>query len=401
MNRNDRPANVAILTPALARFDPAYSISHVILDQTRCLLRAGHEVSLFVAEASSGDIPEGSTLKPFLPGPNYHARILKMLEQELSGFDVVFTHDWIRHPELRPYLAALKEYAKQEKALRWYHWIHSVPTFKETWWDMSDLPLNHWFVYPNATDASAAAERFNIDLGRTVVIPDIADLRLLCKFDAGLMELIDELPGLISADFVQVYPAAADRLKDKGLDKLIYMFAAIKNLGQSVCCLVVDSWSVKHGKEGLKSYRDQARACGLLKTEFAFISDHIKGFRALERHRLMNLLQLSNVCIFPTRGEAFGLILPETMLASGAYPVCNGSLPMMEEICGFKGLYPEFGSCERSAPLADTKEFYEQEAALVVREVKGDQAVAGRDVARQYYNMDAVYRNYYARILGG
>jgi hypothetical protein len=110
---------------------------------------------------------------------------------------------------------------------------------------------------------------------------------------------------------------------------------------------------------------------------------------------------LSNICCFPTLGESFGLILPENLIAGGCLPVPNGSLPMLGEVVGGNGIFPHWGSCEESVHHENEGEFVRGTAAEIVDRLENDPSLAARTYCRQRYNMDAIYRRYWAPLLEG
>jgi glycosyltransferase involved in cell wall biosynthesis len=233
-----------------------------------------------------------------------------------------------------------------------------------------------------------AAAQFRTHIDRVKVIPHICDLRYLLDFSPDAQLIVDAVPGLVDAEFVQVYPAAADRLKDKGLQHIINVCGAIRGQGRSVCCLVLDSWSGRHPREDLIHYKS-----GLLDRELVFASDIISDFRSLPRSDVLHLMLFSNVFMFPTYGEAFGLCMTEAMLA-GAYPVPNGSIPSLREVSGGHGYYPRFIAAKRvpRTPI-------EQCAHEIIERVQKDVAISAKNSIRRTLNADRVYRDFYETIL--
>ncbi len=383
--------HIAVLAD-LKDLRPSLSLTHVISDQLTILRRSGFEpVLLSRIGKGSVDVP---CCKVFGCTP-----ISNGFLSLFSGFSHVFTHDIISLEQNKPWADSLQLIADQTRGVQFFHWVHSVPTHRRDWWDLGRYGANHRLVYPNKTDAQDAAQQFKSVLSQTVVIPHIVDIRTLFEFPFILWRITDQLPGLISADFVQVYPVARDRLKYKGVNELIYTFSQIKKQGRSVCCLIVDSWSGSNPREDKKPYKDKARRCGLESGEFSFVSDLLPPFSGFQRPTLAKLMQLSNVFIFPSLGEAFGLVLAETILASGAYPVPNGDLPMLREVAGGQGYFPKFGSCERSFQAKNQRKFYEDTAKRIIEGVESNPAIAARDFIRKNLNMDTIFQRYYRPIL--
>lgn len=405
-------ASIAILTPSLTDFDPAYSLTHVILSQWRMLMRHGHKVIVYVSVNFNGDVLDGMDgidgmdIRRVLPTLSFHSgadialNALPMLKtMNLSRFDAIFTHDWISHPRMKPLLYALRAYACEcAQTVPWYHWIHSVPSLRYEWWKFEKLPANHRLVYPNNADNAVLADEFRTTTDRIVTIPHVVDIRETFNFSGRIWGVMDALPGLLSADFTQVYPAAADRLASKGVDRLIRTFGAIKDIGYSVVLLIVDSWTGRVPRENLANYERLARQSGLDETELVFMSQVEPGFKGLHRDDLVKLMQLGNVFVFPTMGEAFGLILPEAVLA-GAYPILNGALPNLRDICP-DSFCADFKSW-RNGSIRNDRAFYYETAKQIVQCVQKDVAMRNRDHIRKTYNMDRIYKDYYEPLLQG
>ena len=62
------------------------------------------------------------------------------------------------------------------------------------------------------------------------------------------MDFIDTYPGIMQGDTVVVYPASTDRLKAKGVDKVIKIMAAIKSHGFKVCLCIRRALSARNSK---------------------------------------------------------------------------------------------------------------------------------------------------------
>ena len=103
----------------------------------------------------------------------------------------------------------------------------------------------------------------------------------------------------------------------------------------------------------------------------------------------------SNVFIFPTREETFGLVLPEACLC-GVMPVLNRSLDMMREIGGGHGSYHDFGSNEREHRIEDEKKYYSDLAMILLGRMKENESIMSKTFMRLNYNWDSLYDHEYA-----
>ncbi|MFA4845074.1 MAG: glycosyltransferase [Patescibacteria group bacterium] len=408
---------IAVLT-AIPEFKPSYSLSHVIQDQLIMLIRGGHEPVL-VTRANGHKLDVRLPLSggyscevwPIIPKEALNKRNTEptahVLLELLVGCDAVFTHDWIHLERFKPYADLMLSIADETRSLPWFHWVHSVPTSRRHWWDLGQYGANHYLVYLNATDLMDAAKQFKAPVERCLCIPPAVDMRTEFAYETAVWRILDAVPGLTTAQFTQVYPAAADRLKDKGIDKLVKLFGALKAEGQTVCCLVADSWSGVGVKADKGKYRRIAEGAGLTEHDFAFMSDITVNFEGLPRHQVAQLQQWSSLFAYPTIGEAFGLILPEAILASGPYVVSNGSLPMLREVVGDEDddeeptYWAEFGSCEQRAKYGNEAEFYRGLAREIVKAFGKDRGLRRRNRTRINRTLAATFSRYYEPLLRG
>jgi glycosyltransferase involved in cell wall biosynthesis len=402
-------------------WNDAHSLTHVVHAQALTLAKAGHDVTVFTVEgcpANAHDFPwhyqfdsciPDFTIHPYTSVNDlsddhnqYASKLSQILIARLSGFDAVLTHDWITLGHNLPLAEALRLSSAKLLDIPFFHWIHSTPNYGPyNWWNINRYGKNHKIVYPNKTDSDFVALTFKGSPADIRVIPHVVDLRLYFDFMPDTCAIIDELPSLMSAEFVQVYPAAVDRLKDKGLRQLILTFKALKQKGHSICLLIVDSWTGRGLKEEISGYQRIVERNGLTNQEIAFSSTLMEGkFPAgLPKRVLRELSQCSSVFIYPTRGEAFGLPLPETALAASALPVFNRNLPMHFEVGGGNGLYANFGSSEQQWKPTNEKEYYEMLAHLILARAQQDDTLQYRTFVRRSFNMDRVYKNFYAPVL--
>jgi hypothetical protein len=109
---------------------------------------------------------------------------------------------------------------------------------------------------------------------------------------------------------------------------------------------------------------------------------------------------MSNLFIFPTDHESFGLVAPEAAMA-GVLSVLNRSLPMMLEVGGGTGIYAEFGSYERPLVLPGTEaDYYIALAHLIIGRARRSEMFMSKTFNRKRYNWDNLYYNYYLPAFG-
>jgi glycosyltransferase involved in cell wall biosynthesis len=279
-----------------------------------------------------------------------------------------------------------------------YHWIHSVPTGPiRDWWDVSRYGENHFLVYPGRVDIPNIETVFNAE-NYVFHVPHIVDAKRYFNINDDALRITVAVPELLTAEFAQVYPIAADRLADKGLRELVYTFSAMKNAGASVCLLIVDSWTGFRDREDIAAYRRMADDCGLTPRELVFASD-IEGshWRGYPRHVIRDLFMLSTVFVFTSKGESFGLVGIEAALC-GAFPVYNASCNAMVESLGGHGAPIHFGGIDNTT-TPTTKQQYATIAETIIHAARSTQQFAARTHIRRIYNKKNVYSGYYEPLL--
>jgi glycosyltransferase involved in cell wall biosynthesis len=200
-----------------------------------------------------------------------------------------------------------------------------------------------------------------------------------------------------------IYPASTDRLKAKGVGKLISMFSEFKKMGYQVCLVIANQWATgKERKEDLQGYYKRVRLSKLnINKEVIFTSEWREEFATgIPRRLLRELQMMSNLFIFPTSHESFGLSAPEAALC-GVEMVLNRSLTMMHEVQGGTGIYAEFGSYERDLVVpGNEKDYYIALAHLIIGRMIRSEVVASKTFNRQRYNWDYIYNHFYLPTFG-
>lgn len=412
--------NVLIITPGFKEFNYGFSLTGIVVDQCTMLKRNGHKPFVAVDSAFHGEAPEGVEICLLLEHTDQvdygrevflsqeHKRVAIKTADNIKAFvannniDLVFTHDIILTGWQLPYYMAIK-IASEDSNVGWFHWVHSVPLHNYDWWDINKLSGVHTVVFPSRAARQLVAEAFKTEFGNVSIIPHIKDIRLVGRFKPETWEFIDKYPQLLKADVVQVYPASSDRLEMKRLREVMLIFKGIKELGLSVCLLCANQWATgKQPREDIAEYEDMALRNGLTKQEFIFSSGSFPKYDlGLPHDMLMDLMSLSNVFIFPTYSESFGLVLPEAILASGAIPVINSHLDVLNEMLDFRGLRFGFGSytSRLTHPEGGEKRYLSDIAKVIVARMDNEESVAARTLCRKTLNMDYIYDRYYCPIM--
>jgi len=418
---------VAILTN-FQDFHPRYSLTGIVQDQVKMLLSYGHEVHLFTC--SQFNSKDAEVLKKTIPDEKFHLRhfipfghlidyktsaaitpdhkdfiqeIVNVLVTELKDFNVAFTHDFVFTGWNLPYSEACRRASLQLPELRWLHWIHSVPTALSDWWEITKYGPNHKLVYPNETDRLLVAEQYRGKIEHVRTIPHIKDFRSWFDFSENTCRFIKKYPGVMQADVVQILPASVDRLKAKRVREVFQIFSYLKRQRKSVCLVVANQWATgRQQKEDVEAYKKYAESLGLYPDrEVIFTSDfEPPSFDVgIPKEMVRELFQLSNLFIFPTREESFGLVVPEASLSGGVLLVLNKSLRMQFEISGGHAIFFDFGSFHHQFHVNDKEMYARDIAKIIVGRMTENESIQAKTFMRQTYNWDNLYLKKYAPIM--
>jgi glycosyltransferase involved in cell wall biosynthesis len=399
--------------------NPGYSLTGIVLDQIKMLTRYGHYVDVLTSvNFNKKDLDkfptENVTVKhvvPFAHLVDYtsvndvsaeHKLVAQntaaMLRKELADVDYCLAHDIIFLGWNVPYALGVQQASPDLRKVRWFHWIHSVPSSLRDWWNIRLYGTTHRLVFPNKTEKIRVAEQFRGSPRDVKIIPHIKDIRTWYEFGQDTCDFIDAYPKILTADIVEVLPASTDRLAAKGVQDVIGIFGHIKKRGFSVCLVVANQWATgKQQKEDLQKYYKLAVQAGLeLHEEFIFTSEWKEQVAiGIPRRMLRELFQCANLFIFPTREESFGLVVPEAALA-GMYCVFNKSLSMMMEITGLNGIFFDFGSFHQQINITDMDGYYKDIATLILGRMAENEAIMLKTFMKRAYNYDTLYNKYYA-----
>jgi glycosyltransferase involved in cell wall biosynthesis len=406
--------NIAILTN-FQDFNPGYSLTGIVKDQIAMLRKYGHNIYLFMCENyNPKDIPSGAKFLPVIPFAHLtdyqtiqllspeHKETIRLTKDRLLfefkkyNIEIVFTHDWIFTGWNIPHGQACIPVSQELPNTRWMHWIHSVPSGLRDWWQIKAYGGHHKIVFPNETDRLRVAEQFRGEINDVRVIHHIKDMRTWHAMDDETCRFIDKYPAVMEADVVQILPASCDRLSAKRVDVVIKIMAGIKRMRKSVCLVIANQWATsRQNKESIEQYKDLAKHYGVHpEYELIFTSDFDSKYEVgIPQRMIRDFFLLSNLFIFPTREESFGLVCPESAM-SGVLQVSNASLDMQREINGGHGLYFDFGSHQRSHTIP-SENYYNDIAYIIVGRMRDDDSIKSKTFARQRYNMDFLYNHEY------
>jgi len=411
---------VAILTN-FNEFKPGYSLTGIVADQAKMFERHGHDVDVFVGEEQDYNphhdhewpglslvkkVPRGNlidyqtTADVTDESKELSGRIAQFLVDEIApNYDVVLTHDWVFTGREVPYAFALIMTKEETRHMAFLHWIHSVPTGTRDWWVASEYGPNHKLVSPSRSNMDHILRGFRCSEEQVRVIPHIKDPRTWFDFCDETCDFIDEYPMVMQAKVVCVYPASSDRLRHKQVQHVIETMGAIKRRNGSVCLVIPNQWSQgERQRKAMPEMDELAEVCGLEKGhDFIWTSEfkEPKYNHGVPRRMVRELLLLSNLFMFPTTHESFGLVAPEAALC-GNFMVLNSDLDVSREIFGNRGKYFHFGSLERGfEPGEGWEKYLDEVGAAILARMQQEETVVAKTTVRRSYNMDALYLSHY------
>lgn len=422
---------VAIVT-AFASMPAGYSLTGIVEDQIRMLASKGHHVHLIVCthfnsredeklfehDPWTAEYCTTHKVLPFAHLVDYRTeknlsedhkktvvKTAEVLAEVLKDIPVVFTHDLVFTGWNMPYSLGIMKLCHDKPEFRsktWLHWIHSLPTHGFDWWDLRRYQGKHRLVFPNKIDSTRVSESYKCEQDHIAVIPHIKDYRSFYEFGKNTYDFIEDFPLAMRGDIIQVYPASTDRLGAKGVDKVINIFKHFKTRGFKVCLVICNQWATgRQRKEDVEQYYKRVRLSGLeINKEVIFTSEWRDEFATgIPRKMLRELTQMSNLFIYPTREESFGLVGPEAAMA-GVLMVYNRSLQMMMEVGGGTGVYAEFGSYDRTLQHPHSeKEYYEALAMLIISRLRRNEVISNKSFNRLRYNWNNLWEKYYEPII--
>lgn len=424
-------SKIAILTNFM-EFNPGYSLTGIVQDQVKMFQSQGHPVKLFVNSQYnmtnhdkdkfdhnvSEELPPVDLYRdvPFSHLIDYtsindlsdhHKEIAQqtkdVLVKELKDVQHVLCHDLTFQGWHLPYGIGTIAASKELPDTKFYHWVHSTPSSNRDWWDFGTWGRNHKIIFPNKTEQVRVAEQYKTMPKNVACIPHIKDLRTWNDFSQDSNDFISDHPEVLSSDIVQIYPISSDRLGAKRLDIVLEIFSHFKKMGYRICLVIANQWATgRQRKEDIKKYIQLAESLGLENDkDFIFTSEWDEGKydTGIPKQMLRDLATCSNMFIFPTREESFGLVGAEIPLSTACITITNRSLAMMKEIHGgFTDSY-HFGSFDHNFTAPDHKKYYKDIAQLAHSTFRLNDVVLHRTFLRQRYNWNHLYQYYYVPLM--
>ena len=418
---------VAVLT-TFYEVTSGYSLVAVAETQIRMLLDHGYDPVVVLQEGAYQEDKDGNViecdpfkeqplpsvwnrqavdLRPVLPALRLTgkvdddfdervARIYKSLEIALEGVEVCIAHDLILQNFYLEHNVALRKYAKTRPDLLWLHWIHSVPTplavIPERPYDARYTPPPGYIIYPNDSEKGRVTRTYNLHGREWKVIIDRSGHSIdpLLNYDKLTVDLAKSAD-LLSGEIIAVYPARLD--KGKQPEKIIRLLAGVQKREIETRLLIID-W--QSGASRFQKYIDElsdlAEELGVCVSFTSRLDDRCN--QGVSRKVVLELLDLANVYIHPSRVETYSLVVHEAML-KGCLCVLNHDLSPMRELFGNNAIYMDFGSdaVERMYE-PNEQSFWNDEAMRLLAEMKQNRTLVAQSNARRLWSPDAMWNSF-------
>ena len=308
-------------------------------------------------------------------------------------------------------------------------------------------------IYMNNYDALRLAEMYGGTLDDVRIVYNPLDFRSYPEWHELTKGLIEKHK-LYEADIIAVYPISMTRaMGGKQPDKIIWLMGKLKENGKKVKLIICNAHSNNEKeKRMVYKYLDYAKQCGL-NDELIFTSQwenknadefylykcpnceyeygqekngeitwkhketeftcdkckakiNVNELRKIDRSPVprypyelgvpkqvvRELMQISNLFVFPTLSENCPLILLEAA-ASKSLLVLNKSFEPLREFFGENALYFEFGALGKNVKYDDEEKYYDDMAKIIIAELKNNKPLNAFNTLRQKFNYSWIYKN--------
>jgi len=337
------------------------------------------------------------------------------LEREINDIleddSVVITHDLIFLPDYVKHNVACRRIAEKRPSIQWIHWVHSATSpnslinersmYGEKYKELLSVKFpNSIVAFPNAYDIPRVAKNFGYEEDEIFEVPHSTDPTE--GMERVVVRLYDDKE-LGDADVIMVYPLRLDR--GKNAEANVKTIAQCKKLGLASHLIFCDFQSTGDDKvvyrEELKKLAEELG----VKNEVTFLSEFDEASSMESSHQVvLDLFQLSNVFMLPSKSETYSLIAQEAM-SRGNFCILNHDFAPMRQIYGKHAIYRQFGSNIGFDGFDGeiTTTFAEGEPYLsIARNINywlKTKGFSGKTFVRRDRNPDSVFKNYLEHLL--
>lgn len=376
----------------------------IIEEHARCFADAGYKTKLIVGKGEVFDkrisvkaIPEiGSRGGPFSRElralahgevPASFDRAVKITERKLTaaltGVDVCMIHNVMTMHFNLILTAALTNIMARRKKIRFIAWTHDM-----TFTDPIYQPHQHWRypwnrllqAQPRCEYCVISGQRqremrglFRLPRKALPIIPDGIDVPALMGLTSTMTDIFRG-EDLANTDIVALTPSRILKRKNLGLGMEI--IGHLRDSGKSVRWIVTGAPD-PHNADSMKYYKLllNLRKKLDLQKEVVFLCERVKT--RLTRRDLRGLYSMSDMLLFPSEREGFGLPVLEAGL--------RGLLCVISDIPALRELV------DRTAVLIQLDKPTNKVAQEIIRSLNGRQELAFRKQVMQNYSWNVVF----------
>jgi len=370
--------SIALFAP-VSTLEPMYSITGVLLDQYNLLTRKGYSVRLIVKDDfKDRHLLPGADIRTvsshYFSVEQHHSfdfevevnRLAEEMYHHLQDIDVCIAHDILFVEHYLHYNWAARQNMSNLPKLKWLHWIHSGPSFRDIHaeYPRNGLflpPINSRMVYVNQTDIPRISKMYGLKDKDVKLVHNMIDPVRSFDFHPLAEEIYHRLE-IYNTDVFCVYPARM--CPGKQPEKLIKLVAAMKAYDRMVRLLMCNSYSNGDDeKQYISNLKATAKEHGLDESDLVFTSEFQSEWASSAKHEMglgvprkviSDLMRLSDIFILPSISEACSIIMLEAGLSKNMM-VLNEDLDSFHEFGGRKidnntsanCIYVPFGSINR------------------------------------------------------
>lgn len=339
-------------------------VESVLAHHARLMTKAGHEVSIFSGRGDTFDkripvrilplldsrhaevmaVKQELDLGQYRPAfDNLRDKIKQELLAELKGFDILIAHNVASLHKNLALTAAIQAGYKMPgfpKMILWHHDLAwTTPRYRHEMhagypWD---LLRTDWGDVTHIVVSELRRQELGRLLGiarRSIrVIPNGVDVNTFFKLEPQTIQLVDQL-GLLDANPLFLLPVRLTPRKN--IELALQVLAELRNHFPKAMLLVTGPEGPHNPANRL--YRKKLLALRnelkLQKTAH-FLADVSPEY--MPDAVIADLYRLSDVLLFPSREEGFGIPIIEA--AFNSMPVFCADIPALRELCGEDAMY--------------------------------------------------------------
>ncbi|MBU1076381.1 MAG: glycosyltransferase [Spirochaetes bacterium] len=394
-----KPLKIAIITH-FNRCPDHYSPGKQVKSLIQLLQQYGHEVTFFLQEGSQLDA--GCKMMPVVPkfrrekgvvNEEIKKKFIEILRREVDGkFDIVITQD-LYIDDCITYRNAIKESGIKAT---WLHWARSGIGRS------IDFAMpNARYIYMNYADVDIFSRRINVSPDKVRVVFNQKDPALLWGWNP-ITKYISDYIRLWEKDIVQVYPICTTRMDCKGINSIIQIFGELKKAGKKVALIICNSNGRRRVDE-IQAKVDLAKTHGLTEEDFLITStlanDEFDISRELPHKVVVELLQTSNLFVFPTMAEVCSNVLLEASMTKNLL-VLNDDVPSLFDFADKDAVlkYP-FTSLRSVHYTGRSNEELKELIADIIKNLDENKADKQFRKVWRTHSMDSIYNKMLKQIL--